>query len=418
MQALALVDCNNFYVSCERVFRPDLEGRPVVVLSNNDGCVVARSNEVKALGVKMGEPWFKIEDLARQHAILAFSSNYALYADMSNRVMNVLATYAPSAEVYSIDECFLDLTGLADRRERAYDMKRTVAQYLGIPVCVGIGPTKTLAKLANHVAKKHPKSQGVFDYNVLTERQQQSVLNSIEVKDVWGVGRKLSASLTAQGIETVRQLRDANPKAMRAQYGVIMERIMAELNSTPCLELAEVEPAKQQIVSSRSFGQRVAHLNDVKDAVAHFVANAAGKLRAQGSVAGILQVFLMTDRFKPQAPQYNPCLAVPLPVPTDDTLALTAWAMKGLEAIYKPGHAYKKAGVMLSEISSKAHCQGDLFAAQDEGKLTQVMDRVNARFGKGVLKLAQDGTQNAWAMRQDRKSPGYTTHWEEVPGCI
>jgi DNA polymerase V len=415
MQVLALVDCNNFYVSCERVFRPDLKDKPVVVLSNNDGCVVARSNEVKELGVKMGEPWFKIQDLARRHHVVAFSSNYALYADMSNRVMGILSTFAPAAEVYSIDECFLDLTGLSDKRERGYEIKQTVARYLGIPVCVGIGHTKTLAKLANHVAKKHPKSQGVFDYTVLSERQQESVLKSIEVGEVWGIGRRLSASLQAQGIETVVQLKDANPKTMRAKYGVVMERVIAELNGTPCLELTEVEPPKQQIISSRSFGKSVLQISDLKDAVAHFVSNAAAKLRSQGSVAGMLQVFILTNRFKPEEPQYNPCFALPMPVPTDDTMVLTAWAMQGLDAIFKSGHAYKKAGVMLSEIGSKAHGQFDLFACEEEGKLTQVMDKVNARFGKGAVKLAQDGARNNWVMRQDRKSPGYTTNWSELP---
>jgi len=416
-QSIALVDCNNFYVSCERVFRPDLENKPVVVLSNNDGCVVARSGEVKALGVNMGEPWFKIRDTARRHGIIAFSSNYALYADMSNRVMNVLSTFSPYQEVYSIDESFLDLTGFADIRSHASEIRRTVRRYLGIPVCVGIGPTKTLSKLANHVAKKHPRSEGVFDYNVLTESQRQSVLKNIGVNDIWGIGKRLSASLHAQGIETVLQLRDANAKGMRAKHGVVMERIIAELNGISCIGVTDIDPPKKQIVSSRSFGQTVDGIDDLKDAIAHFVTNAALKLRAQGSVAGIVQVFIMTDRFRNDQPQYNPSMALPIPVPTDDSLLISQWASRGLDAIFRKGHFYKKAGVILSEISDKSLVQADMFASVRKPELMHAMDSVNARFGKGALRLSQDGSRRSWSMRQENRSPEYTTRWDEVAVC-
>jgi len=416
-QSIALVDCNNFYVSCERVFRPDLENKPVVVLSNNDGCVVARSGEVKALGVNMGEPWFKIRDTARRHGIIAFSSNYALYADMSNRVMNVLSTFSPYQEVYSIDESFLDLTGFADIRSHASEIRRTVRRYLGIPVCVGIGPTKTLSKLANHVAKKHPRSEGVFDYNVLTGSQRQSVLKNIGVNDVWGIGKKLSASLHAQGIETVLQLRDANAKGMRAKHGVVMERIIAELNGISCIGVTDIDPPKKQIVSSRSFGQTVEDIDDLKDAIAHFVTNAALKLRAQGSVAGIVQVFIMTDRFRNDQPQYNPSMSLPIPVPTDDSLLISQWAGRGLDAIFRKGYFYKKAGVILSEISDKSLAQTDMFAPIRKPELMHAMDSVNARFGKGALRLSQDGSRRSWSMRQENRSPEYTTRWDEVAVC-
>jgi DNA polymerase V len=418
VRSLALVDCNNFYVSCERVFRPDLDGKPVVVLSNNDGCVVARSNEVKALGVKMGEPWFKLKDLARQHGIIAFSSNYALYADMSNRVMTILGQFSPVQEIYSIDECFLDLTGFTDLHSSAYAIRQTILQCTGITVCVGIGPSKTLAKLSNHVAKKHPRSAGVFDYNRLDARQQASVLGNLPVNEVWGIGRRLSTSLTEQGIQTVLKLRDADVPSMRARYGVVMEKTIRELRGDSCIEIEEVAPAKQQIISSRSFGQPVSEIADLEDALAHFITNAALKLRQQQSIAGLLQVFIMTDRFREDRQQYNPSVSLPLPMATNDTMTLNRWACKGLEAIFIAGYQYKKAGVILGEISHQSVFQTDLFeSAQKTPELMLTMDSLNKRFGKGTVRLSQDGSKRKWTMRQDRKSPDYTTNWDEVANC-
>ena len=418
VRSIALVDGNNFYVSCERVFRPDLENKPVVVLSNNDGCAVARSNEVKALGIKMGSPWFQMRHLAKQHGIVALSSNYALYADMSNRMMNVLSTFSPIQEVYSIDECFLELTGFDDIRERAYDIRRTVGQYVGLPVCVGIGPSKTLAKLANHVAKKHPRSKGVFDFNVLNDRQQESVLSSIEINEVWGIGRKLTASLNAEGVMNVLQLREADLKSMRARYGVVMEKTISELRGISCIDIQETEQPKKQIISSRSFGQTVTEIEDLQDALSHFITNAALKLRQQNSVAGILQVFIMTDRFRKDHPQYSPAISLPLPVPTCNTTLLSKWAAVGLKQIFKTGFRYKKAGVILSEISDQAIQQADLFSSPDEQTdLMETIDSINGRFGKGAIKLAEDGSRMRWAMRQEKKSPGYTTDWNEIAIC-
>ena len=418
VRSIALVDGNNFYVSCERVFRPDLENKPVVVLSNNDGCAVARSNEVKALGIKMGSPWFQMRHLAKQHGIVALSSNYALYADMSNRMMNVLSTFSPIQEVYSIDECFLELTGFDDIRERAYDIRRTVGQYVGLPVCVGIGPSKTLAKLANHVAKKHPRSKGVFDFNALNDRQQESVLSSIEINEVWGIGRKLTASLNAEGVMNVLQLREADLKSMRARYGVVMEKTISELRGISCIDIQEAEQPKKQIISSRSFGQTVTEIEDLQDALSHFITNAALKLRQQNSVAGILQVFIMTDRFRKDHPQYSPAISLPLPVPTCNTTLLSQWAAVGLKQIYKSGFRYKKAGVILSEISDQAIQQPDLFSSADEqSDLMETIDSINGRFGKGAIKLAEDGSRMRWAMRQETKSPGYTTDWDEIAIC-
>lgn len=419
---IALIDANNFYCRCEQIFRPDLERdrKVIVVLSNNDGCVVARSAEAKALGIKMGVPWFELKEIASKHGIVAFSSNYALYADMSNRLMNILGGFSPIQEVYSIDECFLNLTGFTDIRERAYSMRAQVNKWTGLVVCVGIGPSKTLAKLANHVAKKHPKSKGVFNYNNLSLSQQANVLSHIEVSDVWGIGRKLSAKLHAMGIETVLQLRDADPASMRAAFGVVMEKTIRELRGEECIGLEEVAPAKQQIVSSRSFGHPVVLIEDLADAITHFVSNASGKLRAQNSIAGMLQVFIMTDRFREDRPQYNPSIAIPLPIATADSMKIASYAYQALQSIFKDGYQYKKAGVILSEIGPEHIVQTDLFAAQEEecsGTLMATMDAINAKYGRGTLKISNDGARKGWGMRADNKSPNYTTDWNEIARC-
>jgi DNA polymerase V len=414
---LALVDCNNFYVSCERVFRPDLARVPLVVLSNNDGCVVSRSNEAKALGIKMGQPWFECKELAEEHGILAFSSNYALYADLSNRVMSILSDFAPRHEVYSIDECFVDLTGMPKLREVSYAMRERVGIWTGIPVCVGIGPTKTLAKLANHVAKKHPRSKGVFNYNALSEAQKALLLQRIPVEEVWGVGRKLTKRLECHRIRTVQDLKQAHVPTLRAEFGVVMEKIQRELQEVPCIELQEIQPDRQQIIASRSFGKMVTELPILQDALSTFVANACAKLRGQGSHAAVIQVFLQTNRFRKDLPQYMPSLAVPLPYPTNDSLEVNRWASFLCERMFKPEYQYKKAGIMLSEISSVTHRQGDLLEGDvsSNGKLMLALDTLNQRFGRGTVKVSTQGAYQDWQMRQERKSPNYTSDWDEVP---
>lgn len=417
VQHLALVDCNNFYVSCERLFRPDLAGVPMVVLSNNDGCVVSRSNESKALGVKMGQPWFECKELAEEHGILAFSSNYELYADLSNRVMNTLSGFSPLQEVYSIDECFVDLTGMPKLREVSYAMRQRVGQWVGMPVCVGIGPTKTLAKLANHVAKKHPRSKGVFSYNALTAEQKTRLLAQLPVEEVWGVGRKLTKRLALHGVQSVLDLREAHIPTLRAEFGVVMEKIQRELQEVACIKLEEVQPDKQQIISSRSFGGMVTELPVLKDALSTFVANACAKLRAQNSHAAVIQVFLQTNRFRKDLPQYMPSLAVPLPYPTNDSLEVNRWADYLCERMFKDGYQYKKAGIMLSEISPVTRQQGDLLEAAPAGnqRLMQALDTLNKRYGRGAVKISTQGAYKDWQMRQERKSPCYSTRWDELP---
>ncbi len=413
----ALVDGNNFYVSCERVFDPKLEGKPVVVLSNNDGCVVARSNEVKALGVKMATPWFQMRDLAEWHGIIALSSNYALYADMSNRMMSILSDFSPEQEIYSIDECFLGLAGMnRDLVEYGQAIRRLVGK-LGIPVCVGIAETKTLAKLANHCAKKSLAGQdGVCDFTTMTDEAKSCLFSGIEVGEIWGVGPRLSHQLTEMGIGTVEALRTADSTSLRDRFSVVMERIIRELNDVPCLSLEEVAPNKQQIISSRSFGTYVYDLEALNESAASYIAIAAEKLRNQHSLAGMVQVYIRTNPHKENAPQYQKGLSIPLPDATDDTLLLTRAALWGLKRIYKPGYAYQKAGVALINLSDASTRQMSLFGSgRDNTRLMKVMDRINATWGRGTLRSAAEGTVKHWKMKRERMSQAYTTHWNQLP---
>jgi DNA polymerase V len=414
----ALIDANNFYVSCERVFNPRLRDQPVVVLSNNDGCVVARSNEVKALGVKMGTPWFQLKDLARQHGILALSSNYSLYADLSSRMMTVLGTYAPEQEVYSIDECFLGMRGYAnfDLMAQGQRIRRQVLQWVGLPVCVGIGETKTLAKLANHCAKKGlAGEEGVCDFTLLTPAERSRLLAGIPVNEVWGVGRRLTEQLGQRGIQTVEQLRTADAETLRQAFSVVLERTVRELNGTACLDLEAVRPNKQEIMSSRSFGQYVYTLPELKEAVALYMSRAAEKLRRQGSLAGMVQVYIRTNPFKADIPQYQRGVNLPLPEATDDTLRLIRAAHWGLKRLYRPGYAYQKAGVALLDLRPRSQAQMNLFAtAPNRQALMQVMDRINATYGRGTLRTAAEGVRPAWRMKRERMSPAYTTRWDQL----
>ena len=419
----ALVDVNNFYVSCERVFKPSLENTPVVVLSNNDGCAVARSNEVKSLGVKMGMPWFKMKDLARQHGIQAYSSNYALYGDMSNRVTSILRDYSPDLEVYSIDESFLRIETVAHLYGGAIpmgqQMRHRIKQWTGLPVCVGVGPTKTLAKFANHLAKKNDVFNGVCDLHAMTRPERLEWMWGVEVGEVWGVGSRIRKRLAGMGIDTVLDLRNASPKQMRAQFGVVMERTCNELRGISCLELEDVMPPKQQIMSSRSFGAPVETIEELRESVASYLASAAEKLRRQNSVAGAVYVFVLTNRFKEDEPQYNAGITVPMDDATDDTLALTTAALRGLAAIFRPGFRYKKAGVMLTLLSDKGARQATLFddpvAREKSEKLMEAMDAINREFGRGTLRSGASGIVQRWAMRAENRSPRYTTRWDELP---
>jgi DNA polymerase V len=428
MPIFALVDANNFYASCEKLFDPMLAGKPVVVLSNNDGVVVARSAEARALGVPMGTPWHKLRDQAKRDGIIAFSSNYALYADMSDRVVELLSHFSPDIEVYSIDESFLELSGFAELysgrlAEYGQEIRQRVARWLGLAVCVGIGATKTQAKLANHAAKKALAGRdGVCDFTVMSEQDLSDLFAKIEVGEVWGVGRKISARLEEMNIRTVRDLRDADSETLRSKFSVVLERTIQELRGVSCLDLEEVAPAKQQIMSSRSFGQYVYDLPALQEAVATYIAKAAEKLRAQQSVAGAVQVYVRTSPFNPKEPQYQKSVTVPLPEHTADTRELTGYALGILANIYRPGFAYQKAGVMLSELQPKHVRQGSLFTDSEgearSGTLMSTIDSINRKFGRGAMQLLAAGTGKSWQMRRGNLSPSYTTSWEELPTAI
>ncbi len=421
-RAIALVDCNNFFVSCERVFRPNLEGKPVVVLSNNDGCVVSRSQEVKDLGMKMAVPWYQMKDMAKRHGIIAFSSNYTLYADLSNRVMSLLSQYSPDQEVYSIDESFLDLTGIAaDHTQYAQQIRQTIRRCVGIPVCVGIAPSKTLAKLANHVAKKNARFNGVCDFNAMPEQELDKLFAGMAVGEVWGVGRRSVDNLGKLGIQTVLDLKRASAKRLRERFSVVFERIVAELNGVACLELDDVVPDKQQIICSRSFGTLTSLLPDLEQAVIAYATRAAEKLRQQRSLASGIQVYIRTNPHRESDPQYQQAMQMPLPEPTDDTRSLSRAALHGLRQIYRPGYAYQKAGVMLSGIipcSARPQTLFDDVAAQQKSQaLMRTLDHINRSMGSGMVRLLGEGTDKSWAMRRGNVSKRYTTEWDELAVC-
>jgi len=419
-RSIALIDVNNFYVSCERVSNPKLAGKPVVVLSNNDGCAVARSNEVKALGIGMAAPWFKFKDLAKQHGIIAMSSNYALYADMSNRVMSILRQFSPNQEVYSIDESFLDLTGFQSRDLIKYgqQMRKRILKWTGLPVCVGIGSTKTLSKLANHCAKKRPVFNSVCNFNTMSPAELDSLFSQVDVGEIWGVGRKLAPKLQALGFNTVLDLKRADPERLRQQFSVLMEKTIRELNGTVCIELEEISPLKKQILRSRSFGYPVRDYNSLAESVTLYMSSAAEKLRKQQSFAGSVYVYISSSPFKPDEPYYSNGMTIPLPSPTDDTRQLVNVVLWGLKQIYRPNFNYAKAGVMLSELVPAEGIQTDLFSKsqtslKSEGLMT-AMDKINRKMGKESIKLASEGFKRPWTMRQENKSPSYTTNWNEI----
>jgi len=422
----ALVDVNNFYVSCERVFQPKLEEVPMVVLSNNDGCAVARSAEVKALGVKMGTPWFQMAELAKKHGIQAYSSNYTLYGDMSSRVVQVLKAFTPNLEVYSIDESFLQIETVLkqyqDTIELGQKIKQQVKDTTGLPVCVGIGASKTLAKFANHLAKKHKQFSGVCDVEAMPKVELYQWMSEIPAGEVWGVGKQITKKLKAQHIHSVFDLLQVSPQAMRQQFGVVMERLCYELRGTSCLQLEEVAPAKQQIIASRSFGKLVTSQTELAESVATHTARAAEKLRSQNSTTGALTVFIQTNPFKQNEPQHHQSITIPLADGTDNTLTLTNAALAGLKQIYQSNFRYKKAGVILNLISDKPTVQQSLFEdMESKGKsahLMKAMDDINHRFGNTAIKSAAAGTnrsKQAWQMRSGNKSPNYTTQWDELP---
>jgi DNA polymerase V len=417
MPVYALVDCNSFYASCERVFRPELTDRPVVVLSNNDGCIVARSAEAKALGIPMGQPVFQCESLLRRHDVAVFSSNYALYGDMSARVMDTLAAFSPAMEVYSIDEAFLDLAGTPDAVALARRMRETVRRFTGIPVSVGIGPTKTLAKLANRLAKKDASLGGVM--NLCGRADMDDVLAGAAVEDVWGIGRRHAAWLRGCGAATALDFSRLPREMVRRKMTVTGLATLLELQGVSCLDLEMAPAPPKSVVASRSFGHPVTQVGEMREAVAFHAVRAAGRLRGRGCVAGNILVFVQTNRFIAGEPQYAVSDTAAFAAPTADTREIIRLGLAVLERIFKPQFRYKKAGVMLFGVEPAASRRGSLLEAPADAArsraLMQVVDAVNARHGRDAVTFAASGVARPWRMRQAHRSPRYTTVWDEIP---
>ncbi|MFU0625069.1 Y-family DNA polymerase [Klebsiella pneumoniae] len=412
----ALCDVNSFYASCETVFRPDLKGRPVVVLSNNDGCIIARSAEAKRLGIKMGDPYFKCKDYFRKQGVVCFSSNYELYADMSNRVMTTLEEMCPRVEIYSIDEAFCDLTGVRNCRvleEFGRELKDTVYRNTRLPVGVGIAQTKTLAKLANHAAKTWKATGGVVDLSNV--ERQRKLMALLPVDEVWGVGRRISKKLEAMGIKTVLQLADTDIRFIRKHFNVVLERTVRELRGEPCLGLEEFAPVKQEIVCSRSFGGRITEYHEMRQAICSYASRAAEKLRGEHQYCRFISAFVKTSPFALNEPYYGNSTSVKLLTPTQDSRDIITAATKCLDAIWRDGHRYQKAGVMLGDFYSQGVAQLNLFddnaPRQNSEKLMEVLDHLNAKDGRGTLYFAGQGIQTAWQMKRDMLSPRYTTRY-------
>ena len=412
LPVIALADCNNFYVSCERVFRPSLEKRPVIVLSNNDGCAVARSNEAKAIGIPMGAPYHQIRKLCERNGVVVLSSNYELYGDMSGRVVSVLSRFAPELEVYSIDESFLDLSGVSDPLQLSIRMRDQVKQWTGIPISVGLGSTKTLAKAGNRLAKK----QGIGCMAI--GKDDREALEGIAIEDVWGIGRRLSVRLRRIGLLNAWQFARAPSPSIRAIGGVTLERTQRELTGISCLEMEEVAPPRKNTCCSRSFGKPVTELEELEEAVANYGVRATRKIRAEGSLASGLQVFIMTNRFREDQPQYSNSRVLALDEPTDDPIRIVQNAKRILLDIYRPGYAYKKAGVILLDLVASSVRQSLLFEEHGSPRRQDFVNAVEeaaSRYGGGGAFWGGQGIGKQWRMKREMRTPRYTTCWEDLP---
>jgi DNA polymerase V len=411
-----LIDCNNFYASCERVFNPLLNGRPVVVLSNNDGCVIARSSEAKALGIPMAEPAYKLKALIEANQVVVFSSNYVLYGDMSHRVMTTIAQFVPDMEIYSIDEAFLLFDGFENSNLKKYGEKivRTTTRNTGIPVSLGIAPTKTLAKLANKFAKKYKDYKGVCVID--TDEKREKTLKLTAIGDVWGIGRQYAKKLEYYSIHTAWDFTQRSKSWVRHTMGVVGERTWLELKGTPCIEMDKTT-TKKSICTSRSFGERLTELSPISEAVSNFAANCAEKLRKQHSLASVIMVFIQTNPNATNLPQHCKQVLLQLPVPTNDTTELINFALRGLKAIFAEGFQFKKAGVIVSELVPERPLQGDIFDTRNRDKFSRimmVMDSLNASYGKQKVKIAAQGFDRKWRLKNEKLSPCYSTKLEDV----
>lgn len=415
---IGLIDCNNFYVSCERVFNPKLENHPVGILSNNDGCVVARSNELKPF-IPMGMPAFKIpSDL--QEKITLLSSNYELYGDMSQRVFETVQNYFYHVELYSIDEAFIHLNGDQKTNNYCRHVQKIIKKNTGIPVSIGLSTTKTLAKIANHIAKKDKKHEGIFCLDIHGS-DFRHILENLPISEIWGIGRRLNAKLIAMGIENAWQLKNCSPKFMQQHFSVVLERTVLELRGISCIELTDFHTPKKNIVASRSFGQSTNNLFDIEEAIRLHTCRAAEKLRKQHSITHAVLVFLRTNRFHDQSLQYNPSFAISMPYPTDDSREIIRAAQKGLRKIFRAEYHYHKAGIMLLDIIHKNQRQLDFFthtqndqSIKRNNSLMQVIDRINQQMGSHTILIGGQRKKARWHLKREQLSQRYTTRWDEI----
>lgn len=421
MKTFALIDCNNFFVSCERAFNPKLENKPVVVLSSNDGCAVSRSNEAKAIGIPMGSPLFKFKDLVEQHQVHCFSGNFSLYSDISRRIMHILKDSCQKVEPYSIDEAFLELSCMDkdNHTEFGYFIKNKIKKWVNIPVSIGIAPTKTLAKAATEIVKNYSRLNGVLNLAELTNEQVDACLQKLEVNDVWGVGRQTTKYLRAMGINNAKSLKYADEKILKRKMSVSGERTILELRGTSCISIAKFQ-ARKSIISTQSFGKPVYSYEELEQAISLYVARACEKLRSQNSIAKKIKVFITTKSKRGSSHDYTGFEEIKLIYPTSDTKVLTKNALLCLKKIYKPGYKYKKAGIGFDQIQPKEEIQFDIlnkFNATEEkisNEVTSTIDKANKKWGSNIIKLASQGVKQEWHARRNYSSPRYLTNWEEL----
>ena len=415
LQSIALIDCNSFYASCERIFNPKLLGKPIVVLSNNDGCIITRSAEAKALGIKMGEPYFKAKKIIEKNNVKVFSSNYSLYGDISQRVMEILLGFSPEVEIYSIDEAFLNFKGFKNHELLTYckHIRQTIKQWVGIPVSIGVGSTKTLSKIANHLAKKEADYEGICILK--GDEKIEEALNRIEIGDVWGIGRRLSKFLRNYEVRTAKQFAFLDRRWIRKNMGVVGEKIQLELRGVSCLDLELLPSPKKSCCVSRSFSRPIEKIEELQESIANYGSRVAEKIREEGLIAQSMSIFVLTNHFNKKEKQYSSSIKLQLDYPTSDSKLIVKRAVEGIKRIYKEGYRYKKAGIILYELHSSSSVRGLLdYDKPRTDSLMRSLDEINYRYGSATLKLAAEGIRRSWHMRREKVSPCYTTSFDQL----
>ncbi|MDC0057502.1 Y-family DNA polymerase [Alphaproteobacteria bacterium] len=415
LQSIALIDCNSFYASCERIFNPKLLGKPIVVLSNNDGCVITRSAEAKDLGIKMGEPYFKVKKIIEKNSVKVFSSNYSLYGDISQRVMEILLGFSPEVEIYSIDEAFLSFKGFRNHELLTYckHIKQTIKKWVGIPVSIGIGSTKTLSKIANHLAKKYNDYEGVCILK--NGKKIEEALNRIEIGDVWGIGRRLSKFLRNYEVYTAKQFVFLDRQWIRKNMGVVGEKIQLELRGVSCLDLESLPSPKKSCCVSRSFSRPIEKIEELQESIANYGSRVAEKIREEGLIAQSMSVFALTNHFNKRDKQYSNSIKLQLDYPTSDSKMIVKRAIEGIKRIYKEGYRYKKTGIILYELHNSSSVRGLLdYDRPRTDSLMKSLDEINYRYGGSTLRLAAEGVKKSWLMRREKVSPCYTTNFDQL----